>query len=424
MRYLIAHCILAAILIAGFAACEIKDDPTTSRTTIAIVSTGDPGGSNNLSFMFATNHYVNRVYRINLDNLDVDEIKTGSKPRSIAASPDGRFVACANEESNSITLIGVVSLAKWTVAVGMTPVDLSFSPDGERLAVANYHSGTVVVIDTATRDMSVYYPCTGPSGMDFDDDSKLLAVACYYSDTVQFIDVKEKTLMDAETEDGYEIYERTQVVKFGRDGTNAKNLFFAGFREGPWDEAESSVNYSIAVIDLEENPWDPYFVEAAINPRGFLFNHAGDKLVSIHHGQDPIVTLDDPDSWWTYTYTSSGAYIPGQVSVLGIDEDRNVGLLNRYVVEGNPVAAVLDPHRDLVAVADKENGEVAFIDLDNERQFSVSTETRPYALAFNSSGTKVIVVHETPMMPVSIIDVQARSSKIIFKSLPMRNWIE
>ncbi len=425
MRFLLAYFVVAAIFCAGLVACGAPDDsPTTSRTTIAVVNTHNPGSSGNLSFLFATNHYVNRVYRINLDTLDVDDVKVGKNPRSIAASPDGRFVACANEKSASITVIQTVTLATWSVVVGMKPVELRFSPNGRWLAVANYEYLSVALINTDTGGMSLIYACTGPTSLDFDDNSEILAVACYDSGTIQLIDMNDKTTMYADSTDGIEVYDRTQVVLFGREGTNAHDLLFTGFREGPGDESDSASNYSIGVIDLREDPWEPDFVEAAINPRAFFWNHAGDKMISIHHGQDPVVQVNDPNYHWSYTYDSGGALIPGQISVLAVDENRNVEVEDRYIIAGNPVTAAMDSNRDFLAVADKENAKVLFIDLVKKTQRSVSTETRPYALGFNSSGTKVIVVHETALMPVSLIDVASGSSKVIYKSLSMNQWVE
>ncbi len=407
------------------AACgDLEDDPTTSRTTIAVVNTSNPGSSGELSFLFATNHYVDRVYRINLDTLDVDDVKVGKKPRAIAASPDGRFVACANEDSNSISVIPTVSLNAWSVAVGWKPLELRFSPNGRWLAVANYEYLSVALIDTNNGAMSVIYACTGPTSLDFSSDSETLAVACYGSGSVQLIDTNEKQVIHGTMEDGTEVYDRTQVVLFGRENTNAQNLLFTGFREGPWDEAASGTNFSIGVIDLEEDPWETDFVEAAINPRFFFWNHAGDKLIAIHHGQDPEVETYNEDHSVTYTYDSGGALIPGQISVLEVDEDRNVETKDRYIISGNPVAAAIDPNRDFIAVADKDDGKVVFVDLDEKTQFEVSTKTRPYALAFNSAGTKLVVVHETPLMPVSLVDVAGRSSKLVYESLSMNRWFD
>jgi DNA-binding beta-propeller fold protein YncE len=424
MRFLFALGILIAIFCAAFLACGVENTPTTSRTTTAIVNTHNPGFSGKLSFLFATNHYVDHVYRINLDTLDVDNVEVGDKPRSIAASPDGKFVVCANEDSTTITLIHSETLTTWWAIVGMKPVELRFSPDGNWLAVANFENHSVALINTYTREVSHIDACSGPTSLDFDDNSEILAVACYHAGTVQLIDVNEKTTLDSDPAEGIEVHNRTQVVLFGREGTNAQNLLFAGFRESPLDEAIVGSNYSIGVIDFEQEPWEPEFVLSAINPRTFFWNHAGDKLISIHHGQDGEDNIIDSLEEAVLGIIFPEATIPGQVSVLAVDENRHVAEEKRYIIGGNPVTAAMDPNRDFIAVADKENSTVVFIDLVQKRQFSIKTEIRPYALGFNSSGTRVIVVHETPLMPVSMIDVANRKSKVIYKSLSMNRWVE
>ncbi len=76
----------------------------------------------------------------------------GSEPRSVAYSPDGLFLAVANEISGDISVFAVNQITgALTVvpgspfAAGNGPRSVAYSPDGLFLAVANQDSNNVSV---------------------------------------------------------------------------------------------------------------------------------------------------------------------------------------------------------------------------------------------------------------------------------------
>jgi YVTN family beta-propeller protein len=82
-------------------------------------------------------------------------IKTGSTPKVIASSPDGRYLFVANWHSHSVSVleIGSQSPEEWRVigelTTGRIPRGLVVSPDSRYLYIAQMGSNHISVVDTA-----------------------------------------------------------------------------------------------------------------------------------------------------------------------------------------------------------------------------------------------------------------------------------
>jgi len=415
------------LLAATITGCGLEDEPITSVHAIAIVH---PQTEDGPAFLFASNRFLDKVFRINLENLSIKEVNTGEKPRNIAAGPDGSLVAVANENGHSVTIIDTMSLAKTTVFTGFKPTDLRFSPatrenpSGRWIAVANYLDQTVSFIDLKTFGVRNVWVGGGPTSVAFDDTGTKLAVACYLSYEVVVIDMetfaKEATWEWAPYWDSHDmIYDREhpQVVVFGKPGTDGENKLFIGHKEGPdyydhsWDYYPDDYNGVLTVMDLADD-WQSNvsvrpsidMIKVGANPRGLIWDRSGEALITINHN-----------------FFNSAL---DSLTVLEFDDEGALYITWEYVVGGNPVAAALAPEKNYIAAACKNSGAVAIIDLENGTRKIIGTADKPYALAFNSSGSKVIVVHESPLMPISIVDVKRGSSKVIKDSVSMDRWME
>lgn len=407
------------IIVIGFALITFsscfwdEDEPITSPHTTALVNPSKDGGH---SYLFASNRYLNTVYRIDLNTMAVDEIKVGTKPRNLTARPDGTKVAVANESSRNITLIDTETLGTCTIQTGFVPKDIKFSPNGKWLAVANYESETVSLINSKNFDMWDIWVGGGPVSVDFDDQSRFIAVACYSEDSVKVISVEEKDVVQTWSHGENDYYfDRPQAVLFGRSGTNSENMIFVGSRLSPEENYSYHEDYddSIAVLYMPSN-WREYIsslkppseiIRSAPNPRGLFWNHEANKVLAVNY----------------YFYNDREW---DKVSVLDVSDTQEVEETRRYTVDKNPIAAALSPDKDLFAIACHEGSAVNLIDTDKETIRYISTIDRPYALAFNNKGTKVIVVHESPMMPVSVVDVASGTSEVVYESITMNDWIE
>ena len=402
-KFLLAFAIL---LLIGLAGCA-SDEPITSPHAAAVVY---PQNSKGAAYLFASNRFLDRVYRIDLESLDVKVVKVGKKPRNIAPSPDGNYIAVANEEGASITIIGTANLCTRTIMTGFTPKDVRFSPDGKWIAVANYDNESVALVDARQFSTFEIWVGGGPASVAFDETSTRLAVACYDEDSVKIIDVETKEIERSWF--GYDYgYDRPQVILFGRAGTPSENMLFVGNRKSPGDAYEhGSYDESIAILHLTEDwienlDFQPVseLVTSGANPRGLLLNHDGDRLITLNYSFEETET--------------------DTLSMIAIESQGSTEI-KRFISQRNPVAAALASNKDLLAVANKNSASVSLFDLEFQGAVHVKTVEKPYALAFNPSGTKVVVVHETPLMPVSIVDVERGTSKVVIKSASMNDWVE
>ena len=401
--------------------CGLPDEPITSPHAISIVR---PQGDNGPTFLFASNRFLDKVFRINLENLSVKEIDTGEKPRNIASNDQGTLVAVANEKGHSVTIIDTMTLAKATVWTGYQPTDLRFSPDSKWIAVANYLDQTVSLINLSTYAAKDIWVGGGPTSVAFDDTGSKLAVACYKSYSVAVINMETHAVEASWVWDDYWHHhgsqydrEHPQVVLFGKDGTSGENLLFVGHKEGPdywdhsWEYYPDDYNGVLSILTLADdwrqnvtvNPLIDMIVVGA-NPRGLIWDKTGESLITINHN-----FIDSSQD---------------SLSVVDFDEEGDPYQSRQWVIGGNPVAAAISPTENIVAAACKNSGAVALVDLDFESRKLIGTADKPYALAFNQSGTKIVVVHESPLMPISIVDVRRGTSEVVKNSTSMDRWFE
>jgi DNA-binding beta-propeller fold protein YncE len=401
-------CLFGTSLIA----CGGEDDvPITAPHMMAIALPHEYKGH---AFLFASNRFLDKVFRVNLNSLDIDEVNVGANPKNIAVSPDGSTVVVVNEHSANVTIIDTMTLAHVSVRTGLRPLDVQFSPDGKWFAVANFDEGAVSLFDTRTYGMQWIEVGSGPISLDFHESSEWLAVANYISRSVSIVDVQTgsmvRTLFDGQLVDDYKL--DPQVIKFGRPGTSSADMLFVGYRNVYHGWASHFENQSkIAVIRLSEN-WmtedgdslDVEVLQTDSNPRGLLLVDNGERILSINH----FLTGDIPDT----------------ATLFSFDEDRNLSLDRSYVVGKSPIAVVKAPGSNLLAVACKAGDQINLIDLDTEINRTVSTKNNPNALAFSSDGQKVVVVHDSPLMPISVIDVESGTSKVVKDSISIERWID
>ncbi len=123
---------------------------------------------------------------------------TGSSPYSVSWSPDGIYIATANEGNNTVSIINVLANPSSpstvsTISVGSTPNSLSWSPNGTYLAVANSGSNTVSIINVANTAaptvLSTIPVGTNPLFVAWSANNQYIAVANNTSNTVSIISV-------------------------------------------------------------------------------------------------------------------------------------------------------------------------------------------------------------------------------------------
>jgi PQQ-dependent catabolism-associated beta-propeller protein len=181
--------------VEAFSAC------CKSRRTGAVLAAAVSGLAASHAFAFeayVSNEKSNTVSVIDTDKLEVARtIKVGQRPRGIAMSRDGAFVAVAAGDSDTIQTIDTASKdVTGTLPSGPDPELLAFSPDGKTLYVANENDNTVTVIDMERRAAAGEIPVgVEPEGMGVSPDGKTVVCTSETSNMAHFIDAERKEIV-------------------------------------------------------------------------------------------------------------------------------------------------------------------------------------------------------------------------------------
>ena len=96
------------------------------------------------TLIFVESAQDNVVFVLNSQGEEIKQISIGSNPHDISASPNRTWVATANVDSGSVSIINVNTLSlNREVKSGKGAHGVAFSPLGDTLAVANRDEGTV-----------------------------------------------------------------------------------------------------------------------------------------------------------------------------------------------------------------------------------------------------------------------------------------
>jgi YVTN family beta-propeller protein len=123
-------------------------------------------------------------------------VDAGSSNSLMDISTDGRWLACANHDSGTVTIIDLASLAKTAeVAVGTHPEGVSFIGDTSQLAVAVYDDDCVVFVDAvAGKSLVSVDVFDEPYGVVSDRTGTTLYVTLDYPGQVVEIDVAARNI--------------------------------------------------------------------------------------------------------------------------------------------------------------------------------------------------------------------------------------
>lgn len=115
--------------------------------------------------------------------------RTGSGPKDLCLSPDGKTLYAGNFNTDTISVIDLATSTTRTIETGAGPRGLDTNRDGSKLYVANLRASTVTVVDTKTLAVTATIPgCKGAAHTALSPDGKTLLVTCYRAKHVQVID--------------------------------------------------------------------------------------------------------------------------------------------------------------------------------------------------------------------------------------------
>jgi len=158
------------------------------------------------------------------------KLESGNDPETIDATPDGRILAVANEDSAQVRLMQADNgelLA--TIPVGLEPEGLRFRPDGRVLYVTSEANDRLDVIDVTERRVIATLPVgKRPRNIVFDPEGEHAYITCEFAGRVDVIDARaHRTLTSIEIEGtpkpmpmgmALDASERRLYVSLGRAG--------------------------------------------------------------------------------------------------------------------------------------------------------------------------------------------------------------
>jgi YVTN family beta-propeller protein len=186
------------------------------------------------------------------------KIDLGESPEGVYISADGKWIAAAVEVSNSVAFVDVAAgkLAFSVKTEGKNPEHAVFSPDGRWVFVSAEEAYSVDIIDLAARKQIASVKVgRRPRGIAFTPDGKRAYVACELANTVYAIDVQTRQVL-AEIP----AREFSNGVTMRPDG---ERVFVSNGRAGTVSVIEVSSNKVIATIEVGKRPWN-----MAITPDG------------------------------------------------------------------------------------------------------------------------------------------------------------
>jgi YVTN family beta-propeller protein len=146
--------------------------------------------------LFISNFRRNSVMFVDIAAKKVThEIKTGTHPKVLVASPDGKSLFAANWASKSVTQIDVATAAVVrTLDVGKQPRGMAMTKGG-KLFVANFFGDSIDVFEGKELDKTHRLAaCKCPRHLAVSPDEKTLFISCLNASQLQAMDIGSETV--------------------------------------------------------------------------------------------------------------------------------------------------------------------------------------------------------------------------------------
>lgn len=209
----------------------------------------------------------------------IGRFSSGNDPETVDASPDGRILVVANEDSAQASLIDAESGALLArIAVGLEPEGVRFSPDGRFVYVTSEASQRIDVIDVGARSVMARIP-TGqrPRNVIFTPDGARAFVSCELSGRVDVIDAREhRTLASIEIEGS------PKPLPMGMALDSSRNKLYVTLGRA----GEVAVLDSLALRLLERIP------SVGARPWGIILSPDGSRLYTANGPSGDITVID------------------------------------------------------------------------------------------------------------------------------------
>jgi PQQ-dependent catabolism-associated beta-propeller protein len=216
---------------------------------------------------------------IDTTTLKLDRLlKSGSDPEQFDLSHDGKRLFIANEDSGTLTVVGIASGAvEGTVLVGKEPEGVRVTPDGRWIVVTSESGNAIYLIDAHTLKM-IKSVSVGkrPRDVAFAPDGKTVYVsgefdASVYVTTIPDLSSAEKLL---------QLRPEARPMGVVFDAAH-KRLFVSTGRGG-----------TVAVVSLEGGPKLVTEIQVGARPWGIALSHDGKRLYSANGSSNDVTIID------------------------------------------------------------------------------------------------------------------------------------
>src|SRR2546430_9884511 len=121
------------------------------------------------------------------------------------------FAYVPNERAGTVSVIDTASArVVATVKTGGKPRGIAATPDGRRLYVSDQPSGSLVVVDLATREVAERIPVgKSPEGVEISRDGAWIAVAVEENNSgslIRYLDRKSTRLNSSHSQNSYAVF--------------------------------------------------------------------------------------------------------------------------------------------------------------------------------------------------------------------------
>jgi PQQ-dependent catabolism-associated beta-propeller protein len=205
-------------------------------------------------------------------------LKSGSDPEQFDLSHDGKRLFIANEDSGTLTVVGIASgVAEATVPVGKEPEGVRVTPDGRWIVVTSESGNAIYVIDAHTLKMVKSVPVgKRPRDVAFAPDAKTVYIsgefdASLYTTTIPDSGTATKLL---------QLRSEAKPMGVLLDASQ-KRLFVSTGRGG-----------TVAVVSLEGDPKLVTEIQVGARPWGIALSHDGKRLYTANGSSNDVTIID------------------------------------------------------------------------------------------------------------------------------------
>jgi PQQ-dependent catabolism-associated beta-propeller protein len=211
-------------------------------------------------------------------------LKSGSDPEQFDLSHDGKRLFISNEDSGTLTVVGIVSGAvEATVPVGKEPEGVRVTPDGRWIVVTSESGNAIYVIDAHTLKMVKSVPVgKRPRDVAFAPDSRTVYVSGEFDASVYTTTIGDSAGAADAASATKLVQLRPEARPMGvlHDASH-KRLFVSTGRGG-----------TIAVVSLEGDPKLVTEIQVGARPWGMALSHDGKRLYTANGSSNDVTIID------------------------------------------------------------------------------------------------------------------------------------